>query len=299
MQEVPLQSGKHVLIIRVRRSWTAPHRVKKNGRFYARREGSKHELDVAGLRQAFLRSESFAERARAFRAERLSMIVGNQTPVVLRQGSKAVLHLIPFDAFDLATQFDADRLKEEEHNLRPLSYHSCYGPTGRYNLDGYVTYVGPGPGEPVLSYVQAFRNGIIEAVEASLLRPKPEGGEILSIAFEGCLIQGLTNYVRMMQGLDVDTPVVVMVSLLGVEGYEISWASESELPKDEMAEYRIDRPDIILPEVILETLEVENKADLLLRPVLDAVWNAAGYSKCKNYNQEGRWEPGWWRNRRQ
>ena len=98
---IPLSNGNKVLVFRVSRSWALPHRVTLGGhdKFYGRNSTGKYELDVPQLRSLFLLSESTADGIRNFRAERISLILSDQTPIALAPGPKTVLHVIPFDAF--------------------------------------------------------------------------------------------------------------------------------------------------------------------------------------------------------
>jgi hypothetical protein len=72
-----------------------------------------------------------------------------------------------------------------------------------------------------------------------------------------------------------------MVSFLGVKGYWIK-------PDNFGAEgHPIDRDVLLLPEVLLDSYEVDFAA--VMRPVFDAVWNAAGWQYSVNYDDDGRW----------
>ncbi len=84
--------------------------------------------------------------------------------------------------------------------------------------------------------------------------------------------------------LGVEGPRIVMVSFLGIRGYQVlpntknrDWSGFGlPLPDD----------DLILPEV----QATDHTVDLaeLLRPVFDVMWQAAGWDRCQNYNEEGR-----------
>ena len=62
------------MVIRVPRSWSAPHRVVylKDMNFYERNPTGKHPMSLGELRSAFVLSASIADRMRAFGEERLS-----------------------------------------------------------------------------------------------------------------------------------------------------------------------------------------------------------------------------------
>ncbi len=62
-----------------------------------------------------------------------------------------------------------------------------------------------------------------------------------------------------------------MLSLINAKGYRMEVSSDYFYKPEP-----IDRDIILLPELILETRDFE--VDLFLKPILDAVWNASGWS---------------------
>ncbi|MBK9294843.1 MAG: hypothetical protein IPM57_10460 [Oligoflexia bacterium] len=52
---------------------------------------------------------------------------------------------------------------------------------------------------------------------------------------------------------------------------------------------KISNQHLILPEIIVEN--IDEKAEKVLRPLFDMLWNACGYSACKSYNEQGQWKP--------
>ena len=52
--------------------------------------------------------------------------------------------------------------------------------------------------------------------------------------------------------------------------------------------YQIDRENIILPEVIIE--DIKGEPSRILKPIFDQIWNAAGFEKSRNYDDEGNWK---------
>ena len=136
------------------------------------------------------------------------------------------------------------------------------------------------------SYVQFFRNGILEAVEGFLLRSRGERPTIPSIAYEQALIKSLTDYLSLFKLLNIEPPVFMFLDLLGVKGYSMgidTWRYDI----DEV--HTIDRDILQLPEIILESYEI--KADKVLKPLFDSIWNACGFSGSFYYDENGEWAP--------
>ncbi|MCJ7654562.1 MAG: ATP-binding protein [Dehalococcoidia bacterium] len=280
IQPVPLSNTRTALVIRVPKSWSSPHRVRYQGhdKFYSRNSAGKYQLDVAELRIAFNLSETTAERIRKFRQDRISNIVANETPVSLPDTAKIVLHLIPITAFSPAQSYEINKIASPPEKMTPLRSH---GWNHRYNIDGFLTYSLHGNNQ-VYSYVQLFRNGIIEAVEASMLRPREHGLYIPSVLYEQELISSLSNYLSLLETLIVEPPIFVFLTLLGVKGYRMGTDRIDEL--DELN--AIDRDIILSPEILIENYQVI--AEDVLMPCFDSIWNACGFSSSWNY-KDGKW----------
>ena len=47
----------------------------------------------------------------------------------------------------------------------------------------------------------------------------------------------------------------------------------------------IDRNDLVIPELMLE--ELNDDPAKVMKPIFDAVWNASGWPRCMNYDNDG------------
>jgi len=267
LRALPLASGRYVLAIKVPRSWAAPHMVtfKNASRFYARTSAGKYQLDVGEIRTSVLGSASATDRLRAFRAERISSILGGETPVSLPETAKLVLHLVPLDAFTPGRAIDLKRAMAVGPAL--LSGGSS---DSRYNLDGLVAYYDTGLTTP--GYAQIFRDGSIEAVDTLLLKPRGDRPGIPSEGLEVRLTKTVVAYLDLYRSLGVEPPVYLMVSLLGVRGY-IMHLPQNMFPP--IVQHSIERDLALVPEVVIDELD-SIRAGEFLKPVFEAVWNATG-----------------------
>lgn len=280
---ITLSNSKVALVIRIPKSWRSPHRVtyQAHDKFYSRSSNGKYPLDVGELRIAFNLSETITERIRNFRLDRISKIFANETPVPFYDNPKIMLHLIPIISFSPAQSYDIGKIASHPASMPPIR---SGGWSNRYNLDGFLTYSG-GREEKSHSYVQLFRNGIIEAAEGLLLRPREEL-IIPSIAYEQALISSLTDYISILKTLNVEPPIFVFLALLGVKGYSLG-VDTWKYVIDEI--HTIERDILLLPEVVIESYDVS--ADKVLRPCFDSIWNACGFPRALYYNDEGEWVP--------
>jgi hypothetical protein len=296
------EDKRYVIILRVYKSFASPHMVtfKNDSKFYTRNSRGKYQLDIWELRSAFLFSESFGERIRAFHTERLSRISsGVEIPApLIEEDPKLVLHLIPLNAFSTGETFDLKPLFDgvKGNLVEPISiFDGDLTVRMRFNIDGFVRstrreYMATTD----FGYTQVFRNGIVETVDTSLLMinawnrsiynsqvdPKCFDGE----RYERKLVVAVKRYLELQKFLGNNPPFFAIVSFLGVKGYKIALQrSESHF-----AEYtsEIDRNNLIIPEVMIEDFAVNVSS--VLRPIFDAVWNAAGSDGSPNYDENGK-----------
>lgn len=272
IRPVALANSGQVIVVRIPKSWISPHMVTYQGssKFFSRNSAGKYQLDVSEIRSAFLSTEAIGQRLRNFRADRLAQIESNQGPVVLPDTAKIVLHLVPFQAFEVGVQFDLSQLANEPTKLRHIYQGSSH--SHRYNFDGVLGYCQQ-------SYLQVFRNGIIEAVDLFLLSEARNQRYIPGADYERYLIQAVRHYLGLQQELGVDPPLALMLTLLGVKGYKMG--VEWRLP--EGGAQPIDRDQLIVPEVLIK--EYSPDTAQLLRPCFDQISNAAGFPRSMNYNE--------------
>lgn len=283
---IPLENSKTALIIRIPKSWRSPHRVIFGGhdKFYSRSSNGKCLLDVGELRIAFNLSETVTERIKSFRLDRIAKILANETPIPFYDSAKIVLHLIPIISFNPAQSYDIGKIASQPTKMPPIYYG---GVNSRYNLDGFLTYSPSSRGgeEKTDTYTQLFRNGIIEAVEGQSLQPHGDELIIPSIAYEKALIKSFADYLSILKTLDVEPPIFIFLTLLGVKGY--SMAVRSRFPF--ATGYTIDRDVLQIPEIVIESYDIS--AQKVLHPIFDTIWNACGFPKDLYYNDNGEWVP--------
>ncbi|MCH7724888.1 MAG: ATP-binding protein [Planctomycetes bacterium] len=274
-----------VLLIRIPRSWASPHMVtfKGTSRFFTRNNAGKHPMDMGEIRAAFALSESVPERIRNFRIERIGKVVADDTPVQLSDNPKIVLHLVPLSAFAVGTQLEVKAIYERRGSFHPISSGSDII---RYNVDGVISICssdrdGKGPS----GYCQVFRTGIVESVDARLIRAGREERWIPSLTFERELLRSTRMHIEALSEVGVVPPIVVTVSLVGVRGYEMAkprgWDKWEATP--------IDRDELILPEILIE--DFGDDIASAFRPIFDAAWNASGWQGSPYFNENGDWSP--------
>ena len=276
---VTCANGPKVLIFRVERSWSGPHRVvfKGHDKFYGRNSAGKYPLDVDELRTAFTLASTVTERIRAFRADRTINLSNNQTPVPFKPGPKLVLHFIPIEAFAGKTSYDVLPYYTQPARLRPMAASSW---ERRLNLEGLVAFASINPS---YSYTQIYRTGVIEVVQGSLLSRQHQGRLIIpSIAYEKEVLDYLPSCLTVLKDLGVNPPVVLALTLTNTRGLIMavdSYGMEFGYP--------IEADTLILPEAMVE--DFSTPPGRILKPLFDLVWNASGFPSSKNFDPDGNW----------
>lgn len=273
---VNISDKKFVLVFRVKKSWIGPHRVIYQGhdKFYSRNTKGKYPLDTSELRTAFNFSHTIIEQISKFKTERIIQVIANNFPVPLSEGAKIVLHLIPLESFSPGYKVDLTSIINNPIKLKLIYLGDI---NARINLEGVLSYGTDG-------YAQYYRSGIIEAVEGCLLNRGDGKKYIPSGLYEKELIKSLTEYLSLAKELGVNMPIVVFLTFIGVQGYEMP--TGSEFVRFERSE-KIDRDILQLPETIIESYDTKS-ADML-RPLFDLVWNACGYPGSRNFDEDGNW----------
>ena len=279
---VPLASGR-LFVIRIEKSWIGPHRVVFRGhdKFYGRTSAGKFPMDVGQLRTAFLQSATLSDRIKGFRVDRIIDIANDHAPVPLVQGPTIALHVVPLGALSEQSQFDVRIISQRQPLHRPLN-GSQWGP--RMTFDGLMICTPEGSDGRVASYTQFFRNGILEAVETSLLETRQVPGQRLipHAALERSVLEYLPTCFQSLQDMGVRPPVSVSLTLIGVRGLRMAMGG---FESDRGNEIRVET--LVIPGSIVE--DFSGPAGRVLKPMFDRVWNACGLLASPNFDRGGNW----------
>ncbi len=277
-----------VLLIRIPSSWTAPHMIsfKNTSRFFTRNSTGKHQMDVTEIRTAFLQSETLLEKIKCFRDERVGKIIADETPVPLIAESRLILHIMPVSSFATMTILDISGVKKDYINSLPPIDSASY--RNRFNIDGLLTYEENSKEGRSWSYCQLFRYGQIEAVYADLVREHNGRRVIPSEAYEKYIVKATLKYFEVLRTYEVQGPLMVSICLIGIKGVYMG----VRRPDFDSGE-PIDRDMLILPDISIQEYEVIKDRSVLanhLRPIFDALWNACGFERSFNYDEDGNWK---------
>jgi hypothetical protein len=272
---VLLSNGKYVVIVRIPRSWSAPHMVtyKAHSKFYTRNSSGKHPLDVSELKVAFSLTDTIITSMRAFRNERIHEIRSGSAAIPLSDTGKILLHIIPFSMSSPTSNIDIPLMEHHPHLPKSLFGSDIFHQ--RYNFDGFLLHT-------ETSYMQVFRSGAIEFVVDEFLSHS-KGKSSIPIDYERMVIDMVTDVLSLEKESNIEPPFLIMITILSVKGCFMGISSNYKWYDGQP----IDRNDLSLPEIYIDAFDTNIQH--ALKPAFDTVWNAAGWPRSMNYSEEGGW----------
>lgn len=278
---VDLENGNKALIVRVPRSFAAPHMVRHQGvtRFCGRNSNGKYDLDAFELRSAFLASEGIASRLRSFRLDRINRLISGDLPARFLSESLIVLHVLPVIAARPGRTLSASDLAKVQHSLllKPMVSN---GSRSTFNFDGLL-FASKLDSDTYTSTVQVFRTGFLESINGATLglanrqnQDRRQASYIPGSSWEERILEVFGGYLEGLELLGLSGPYAVSVSLLRVKGFYMGVSGKfahSGFGRE------IDRDHLLSEEVLLE--DPTRPAEEVLAPIFDQVWNACGWPK--------------------
>ncbi len=278
---VQLASGSYCFVVRVPRSWNQPHRVSMLNwnRYWVRNSAGCHEPDVDELRVLFNKSGDAMQRVMQFRDHRIAEICSGRGSRPLVGNGRLILHLVPIAAIQSQETISLQAAYDLNRVFKPLGDVAGYSP--RFNLLGFINERG---GDSNHGYTQVFRNGMLEATKASILRT-PEGRTVIpALGYERAIFDSITGYLNGMRSLGVPTPISILLTFEGVKN--ATYAADTNPIEPETP---IEEDILYLPDCLLEEYGDIEDYQKCLKPAIDTLWNSAGYPEALSYDEYGRW----------
>lgn len=242
-------------------------------------------MDVSEIRDMMLMSAELPDRMQRWVDERLAVISQGKGIYPVNSVTRLALHIVPSAALSKRSVLGPPELRKHDELLEPFGTDS---PERRFNLQGRVAYRLSPETKRVETYVQLFRGGQIEAVANEDRLQITEHKKMYSLGFEQKLIEKVTQYFQLLQSLEIAPPLMISISIDGTAdmGFHLPrlWA-------DELENKVIPEENIQLPTIWLDDWISNSSVATLLRPAIDALWNASGWERSPNFNSRGDWSP--------
>ncbi len=188
-------------------------------------------MTTTEIREAFSLSSSTVDRIRSFRLDRLDKIRKGETPTSLKGDVYVVLHVLPLISFEASNLLDMQQVYPTANAfLQPIAWEKYGGMNKKFNLEGILA-TSVGQSEQVLSYVQLFRNGCLEAVDGCLLQNHPNES-LLNPEFERQLGNALPQYLDGLEKYGIHPPIFLEIQIDALQdsyfsalkpSYDIIW----------------------------------------------------------------------------
>ena len=125
------------------------------------------------------------------------------------------------------------------------------------------------------AYVQVFRNGIVEAVNSTIINQGQPDLPIIPL-LDSTVINNTRNFMSNLEEFGVEPPFALLASLLGVRGARFNFAPFDRASYDNLGD-PFDRDQYHFDEVIFETIPADKpECAKIVRPMLDQMANVAG-----------------------
>lgn len=281
VRSVPLANGAHCFVLRIPRSWHPPHRVsaQNSNRFWIRNSGGTHEASVDELRTLFTLGAEALQRVHQFRDNRIREIKAGQSARPLQADGRLILHIVPLAAVTSSWQVDLAKVFQLHQAFRPIG---AMGMSPRFNLEGFVNERG---GEHNHGYTQIFRNSVLEATKASIIRTHEGRKFIPARALEKQIFEVFSGFLNGLRDLGIPPPLVVLLTLEGVKG--VPYKVQQNIFDDPDPE--IERDLVYLPECLINEYGLDADYHRAVKPAFDALWNTAGRVSAQTFSADGVW----------
>jgi hypothetical protein len=200
-----------------------------------------------------------------------------------------ILHIVPLSAFDMSTTLPLRQIEQNFRSFVPIGSTTANG--ARINFDGILkTSNADQRATEHRAYVQLYRNGIIEAVDSTLMAVS-SGSPIISNV-DDKLIYEITRSLKDLAAVGIEPPYALLVSLASVAGARFNLARGQDYTWSDNLSDPLDRDQYHFDEVIFETIPTTPaECASIIRPILDQMANAGGKPMSPIFDDQGRYIP--------
>lgn len=271
---------KNILIIGIPRGLGLPSMItyRDLNRFHRRNASGNYAVSTFELNQMFLQNQTVKEKALNFRASRIKDIKDKSVYPDMEVKGDLFLHLIPFSFLE-DKMYDLQQILQVNpaQKIFPVNKGDYYSQNKfEYNLDGLLTYNIRPQQKNLTSYIQYFRNGIIEIYTNACLEENESSSSKyirLSTAVQTTLFS-IANMILVYKQLEIELPFLVSLSLLGVQDCTFL------VPPSTVAG-QVIKPDIHLPSILINTYDFTYpELFIMLKSTFNILWQGVNIPEC-------------------
>lgn len=276
-------SGGHVLIIKVPRSPSSPHRIsyRKTKLFYIRTSNSVTEMDVSQLRQAFLNSHTAHDTALKLSVRRAQMAIDDISASGHSAEGIVVLQIIPIGGIVSGLSISVNDLSAHQAKFRPLL---STGYNNRINIDGIQNY---NESSGFVTQTQLFRDGSVLSICDNIVFQPESSRQFLGPRICSELHQVFPMFFNGLRLLGALPPIYVRLEFRGVRGTTMETGGQHSFFSDGTP--KLFRNELVLPTLLIDDFSSTGTYDIYLQQLMDPLWNAYNRHKCPRFDDEGNW----------
>lgn len=290
---VPLNNGRHVIVVRIPRSLRAPHMVTFRGlnQFWVRHDRQKSSMSIHEIREACLRVEE--------RMDKLEWFFENRKNVI-----RAAMGNLPYYIVSVTPIL----VDAEVVDIRDAQIRNILADPPEQRREGWNVIIGGNP-RPTLhglsmeahrwKSLELLRNGHLElrvAIdEESFCRSQVEiEGQQHPVLSAHPLVEYPVSLIRLGKAiyayLGLTEPAVCFIGLFNVQGFAL--ARYPTVERGRPASYYGPIPwreqDLEVGPRQIESLEQPDRA---IRDFVDRIWQAFGFEQAPLFDAEGNFTP--------
>lgn len=281
-KSVPIASGGHVVVLRIPRSFSGPHRIGQATahRFVVRNNTQTSDMTYDQVRSAFLNSSTLFEKASSFVAQRTAEVAAGRTHMGMEPSTFACVHLVPFQGLSGRVSVDIAATRQQ-HTVMQLA--DAMNWTRRPNLQGIVLFPYEENGR-VDKYIQVYRNGAVEyAWNVHWDSPRGISG-VIAERFAKGVRECVAAYVTAAATWEIGGPVLLAASLQLAEKTQLFGRENRVCPIVSTLAH------MDLGETLIDDISLSVDLDATTRPLLDVLFQAYGAPQCMFFDSDGKWK---------
>mgnify|MGYP003254949027 CR=1 FL=1 len=282
---IEIVNNKCILIIRIPQSLIAPHRVEYKGynKFFTRNNKGKYQMDVNELRLSFNSGIDLEKRIEDFKMSRYYEILSNKYNKLIADSPIFVIHYIPLSSLNDTTRLSINDIRQAMNKANSMALG--YGYSKRITLDGIAMDYKENERS---SFALYKNNGIIEKATTNFFKkeytvtsihPNPVIDMINEYQILNKVISDFNEVKEYYITVGINAPIIITCAILNAQGFTIPTRDWYEILG------RIDRDVLLIDNLYVENLN--DKTELILKPLFDAIYNACGYESCLAYDSNG------------
>lgn len=239
--------------------------------------------------------DSVEERINTFYQKRLNELKSGGYHINIPGPARLQIHMISIDALNTSELFDLEPIfSDSDDYLRPPG--CIIGRNIERNFQGLLVSCGPDPySESFVGYVQLYRNGMIEAIDSSLLKPTTQlyGRKYLQPVkkigmwqLERNIFESCEMYLKTLEKIGAGLPIYLYISYTHMKDYAISLVPYKSLDLFNKDSDIAKIDDILLPHLKIDSFGIN--FEVKLKSAFDIFWNAFNQPSSRNYDEKGK-----------